>query len=110
MIRCCLFVGIGKARTDIVERLFLHKRQNVKDPASRLELTDASIWVANEHVPPATGRKVAVQRLVIHKPQAQLFKIVLALTSSSSFSRRLYGGQEECHENANNCDHHQQLH
>ena len=53
--------------------------------------------------------KALLGGLVVEHPQANLAEIVRALAPPSRFARRLDRRQEQCHQHANDGDHHQQL-
>src|SRR6478672_8405081 len=50
-----------------------------------------------------------LSRCIVLHSQADLFEMVLAANSSRAFAGRLDSRQEQCHEDANDRNHHKQL-
>jgi hypothetical protein len=42
--------------------------------------------------------------------QPNLLQVILALHATCGFARRLYGWQQQAHQNSDNRDHHQKFH
>src|SRR5687767_6318534 len=92
-----------------MDLLLLHVRQAAVGPAPGLRLTKTPVGVTHVPIAPA-GRWQKLMAVVMKVPrQRNLLQVVRTLCPPSSLTRGLNGRQQECHKNANDCDHDQKL-
>ena len=77
--------------------------------AAALLLADPALGISYSPRAPAGGGQKLVGPFMQHEAQPQLLEVILALTPPRRLSRRLHGRQQQADENADNCNHHQQL-